>query len=63
MKLDIDTERQMITVNGIGISFDLLNQMTNPDETKLFRFAKRGLGVHISAYVSLTEYVPGGMTQ
>lgn len=63
MRIDVDTERQVITVNGIDITYGLLDALTNPDESKVFRFVRRKNLVTITSHVSLTEYTPGGMKQ
>jgi hypothetical protein len=41
MKIELDGERQTITVNGVPISLEVLETLTNPDCTKVYRFKRQ----------------------
>lgn len=42
MTIEIDTEQEIITVDGVKISLQLLKTFANPDPTKLFAMKRDG---------------------
>lgn len=61
MNFEFNSEDNTMTVNGIRISFELLAALTNPDESVVHSFRRRGNKVTVTTHVSLTEYTPEGM--
>lgn len=41
MKVEIDSQRQTITVDGVVISLELLRCFANPDPAKLYQFVRK----------------------
>ena len=63
MKLYINTEDKTVTVNGIALTFELLQALTNPNPEVVYRIRRVGNDVIVGTHVSLTEYTPDGMIQ
>lgn len=40
MKIELDTSKQVIVVNGVGLSFALLEFMTNPNPAQWVRYVR-----------------------
>lgn len=61
MKIEIDGEREYVIVNGIRISFGLLEALTNPDPNKLYRMVRSGETVTVTSFPTLHNICPTGL--
>jgi len=50
MKIEIDTERQAITIDGVAISLELLATLVNPDKHCFYSFERRGNLVIVNTF-------------
>lgn len=47
MRVEFDGQDRTITINGVAIAFEILEQMTNPNPRASLRFFRRGDSVDV----------------
>lgn len=63
MRIEIDTENETITFDGIKMTFEFIRILTNPAPEMLFKFERRGNQVKVRSHLNLSEFHPGGAIQ
>lgn len=59
MQIELDAQTEILTVDGVKISLDLLKSLANPDPHKVFHMTREGDVVTIQALSTVqlaTEY-------
>jgi hypothetical protein len=50
MRIELDAQTEILTLDGVKISLELLKNLANPDPSKLYRMTRKGDVVTVQTF-------------